>query len=92
MALDTIPNITGDSWGSYGQWRYGATPIEQAGGRASIPHVNGSSAGDTAPPWSPDNPLFWFAALLVLTGTGLFAISGNVRIAKSRAGASIGEA
>lgn len=92
MALDTVPNIFGDPWGNYGQFRYGVTPIEQAGGRASIPSVNGATGTGGPPPWSPENPLFWFAALLLATGTGMFAISGNVRIAKSRAGASIGEA
>jgi hypothetical protein len=87
--LDTAPTLTGDPWDAMGVFRYGTEPIRQAGARAVLPHVQ-SSANPDAPLWSPQHPLFWFAAVLVATGTGLFAVSGSVRVAKTKASASIG--
>lgn len=86
--MDTAPTLTGDPWGRF---KYGTLPIEQSGGRSHIPHVV-NDATDTPPPWSPDNPLFWFGAVLLATGFGLFAISGEVKVAKTKIAAGIGEA
>jgi hypothetical protein len=88
--LDRTPTLSGNGWDAYGAWRYGTEPIEQAGGRAHIPHVQ-SSAIPSAPPWSPQNPLFWFAALLLATGAGLFGVSGSVKVGKTTAAAEIGK-
>lgn len=88
MALDTSPMV-GDGWTGVG--KYGTLPIEQSGGRAHIPHVQ-NSIGNDVPPWSPDNPLFWFGAILLATGVGLFAISGEVKVAKTKVTGAIGSA
>lgn len=86
--LDTAPIINGDGWGV---GKYGTQRIEQTGGRVHLPHVQ-STAVDAAPPWSPDNPLFWFAAILLGTGLGMFAISGDLKVAKTKVSAGIGQA
>src|SRR5262249_11849843 len=86
MALDTTPTLVGDPW-----QRYGTDPVRPTGGKAMLPHVQ-SSATSHPPVWSPDNPLFWFGGLLLATGFGLFAISGSVKVAKTRVSGSVGEA
>lgn len=87
MAMDTAPVINGDGWGTF---KYGTIPIVQSGGRAHIPHVS-TDAHDNIAPWSPDNPLFWFGAVLLATGLGMFAISGEIKVAKTKIAAGIGE-
>lgn len=90
MPLDTAPQLSGDGWGGVG--KYGTVMIEQTGGRVNIPHTANSGALDSAPLWSPDNPLFWFGAVLLATGLGMFAISGDLKVAKTKVSAGIGQA
>jgi len=88
--MDTTPRIDGDGWGGVG--KLGTAMIEQTGGRVHIPHTGNSGATDSAPPWSPDNPLFWFGAVLLATGFGMFAISGELKVAKTKLSAGVGQA
>jgi hypothetical protein len=89
--MDGVPSMTGDPWGALGITRYGTEPIRPDDTlRVSIPHVQ-AGAGQSVPPWSPQHPLFWFGALLLATGAGLFAVSGSVRVAKTNASASVGK-
>lgn len=86
MPMDTAP-IMGDGWGV---GKYGTEPILQSGGRTHIPHV-ANAATETPPLYSPDNPLFWFGALLLGTGLGMFAISGDLKVAKTKFSAGVGK-
>lgn len=69
----------------------GASASSPAG--AAAPPLS-SSAGpaqtETAPPWHPDNPLFWFAGLLLVT-LGLAAGSSSVRLGPLRASVGAGK-
>ena len=50
----------------------------------------GGARAEHPPVWSPDNPMFWFGALLAVT-TGLMAFSTTfgVRVGKGRARAGL---
>ena len=52
------------------------------------------SAGPTTknqpPPWSPESPLFWFAAIAGVT-FGFVAVSTSVRVGPGRVSASLGK-
>lgn len=51
-----------------------------ASGPPALAKTAGTGALDQAnPPWSPDNPLFWFGVLLVVT-IGAAAVNASVRI------------
>jgi len=49
----------------------------------------GSAPTDQAPPWNPDNPLFWFAGILLVT-VGAIAANATVRVGKFKAGVGAG--
>jgi hypothetical protein len=88
--LDTVPSMTGEPFDNIGMFRYGVDPISRgAAARVTLPHVQ-SDANPDAPPWSPQHPLFWFGVVLAATGLGLFGVSGQVKIAKTKASASLG--
>lgn len=42
-----------------------------------------------APPWSPENPLFWFGVVAAVS-VGLMGYSTTVRVGSAKAGVSIG--
>lgn len=50
----------------------------------------GPGANNPGPPWSPQNPLFWFGGLLALT-LGFVAASTSVRIGPARASLDLGK-
>jgi hypothetical protein len=57
----------------------GSQPGGGSGGvTPGVAAAEGTRAGPTAPLWSPDNPLFWFAVLLVAAG-GFFHLSTRVK-------------
>ena len=70
---------------------FGFTPQNPGGTQTGM--ANGiqaaqisQTAGLAAPPWSPDNPLFWFAVLLGGTAAALL-YSGRVKVgATAKAG------
>jgi len=49
------------------------------------------NAVDHDPPWHPDNPLFWFGAVLAVT-FGLIAVSTSVKVGPFKAAVSAGDA
>jgi hypothetical protein len=49
----------------------------------------GPSQAVKTPPWSPDNPLFWFG-LLAAASIGLMGYSTTVRVGPAKAGVEIG--
>ncbi len=64
-------------------------PLPQAA--QPISTVGTTARGDWPSILSPHNPLFWFGALAAAS-LGLIAVGGNVRIAKAKVSASVGEA
>lgn len=74
--------------------RLGLKPVTGSStpGAATAPLAasRGPSRDETVPPWSPDNPLFWFGGLLLVT-VGLVAGSSSVRLGPLRAAISAGE-
>lgn len=68
----------------------GLPPGQSPAQTSAIPGI-GRSAGpsptDNAPPWSPDNPLFWFAVVAAAT-FGLMAVSVHIKVGPFKAGAS----
>lgn len=57
-------------------FNFGAPPSSSSVGVTNVP-VSPTPA--TAPQWSPDNPMFWFAALLVVAA-GCILYSGKVKV------------
>lgn len=49
----------------------------------------GPAAAVKAPPWSPDNPLFWFGVLAAVS-VGLMGYSTTVRVGPAKAGIQLG--
>jgi len=74
--------------------RLGLAPTSgsSTAGAAAAPLAlsGGPSRDDIAPPWSPDNPLFWFAGILLVT-VGLAAGATSVRLGPLRASVSAGK-
>ncbi len=67
----------------------GSGPDSGSGGVRSGMSGTVTTAGGAYPPlYSPDNPLFWFAALL-LAGAGLLTISMHVKGGPAKASVSI---
>lgn len=50
----------------------------------------GPSPAMSAKPWSPDSPLFWFAAVAAVT-FGLMAANVHIKVGPFKAGASAGK-
>lgn len=58
----------------------GVAPDQGSGGvTSSLDAAVSTRGGPTPPLWSPDNPLFWFAALLLGVG-GFIGVSGWVDV------------
>jgi hypothetical protein len=51
----------------------------------------GPAFSTKSPPWSPDNPLFWFGVVAAVS-VGLMGYSTTVRVGSAKAGVSIGSA
>lgn len=49
----------------------------------------GPAFSSKAPPWSPENPLFWFGVVAAVS-VGLMGYSTTVRVGSAKAGVSIG--
>jgi hypothetical protein len=84
------------TWAPAGPSKYGIDPagVQPPSPAQSELHsmATPSKVGaDEAKPWHPQNPLFWFAGILVVT-TGLAAFSTNVRVGEFKAGLSAGDA
>jgi hypothetical protein len=47
-------------------------------------------ANESAQPWNPANPLFWFAAIAAVT-FGLMAVSTTVRVGPAKGSVSLGK-
>jgi hypothetical protein len=50
----------------------------------------GPSLSVKSPPWSPDNPLFWFGVVAAVS-VGLMGYSTTVRVGPAKAGLEIGK-
>jgi hypothetical protein len=50
----------------------------------------GPSLAVKSPPWSPDNPLFWFG-VIAAASVGLMGYSTTVRVGPAKAGVAIGK-
>lgn len=50
----------------------------------------GPSVEVKSPPWSPENPLFWFG-LLAAASVGLMGYSTTVRVGPAKAGIEVGK-
>jgi hypothetical protein len=50
----------------------------------------GPSLEINSPPWSPENPLFWFG-ILAAASVGLMGYSTTVRVGPAKAGVEIGK-
>jgi hypothetical protein len=92
MALDLTPTLTGNPWDAIGPGRFGSSDDVLVSVPTGGSPGTANAIGAHPPVWSPQNPLFWFGGLLLATGFGLFAVGGNVRVGKTKASASIGEA
>lgn len=72
---------------------YGATPQAPSYGVAAPTQAMGTD--DIAAGWKglvdPNNPLFWFGAILLVT-VGAVGVAGSVRLGRARVAASIDEA
>lgn len=70
----------------------GGTPqADPQRGAPALAKSGGQGALDSgAPLWSPDNPMFWFAALLLVT-FGAAAVNANVRIGPVSSSVKLGK-
>ena len=64
-------------------------PLPQAAQPISTPGTTAS--GDLPSILNPQNPMFWFGALAAVS-LGLIGFGANVRIAKAKVSANVGEA
>jgi hypothetical protein len=55
---------------------------------AGVESAVATRTGNTAPPWSPDNALFWFAVIL-LASVGAISFSTSVKAGPIKGSASI---
>lgn len=65
------------------------TPTVTRDNVAATPSA-GPALASKAPPWSPDNPLFWFG-LIAAASVGLMGYSTTVRLGPAKAGVQIGK-
>lgn len=65
-------------------------PSAQVSTMPGVARASGPTTKNQPPPWSPDSPLFWFAALAGVT-FGFVAVSTSVRVGPGKVSASIGK-
>lgn len=58
-------------------------------GNVGIGRSAGPASHEQAPPWSPDNGMFWVGLFLLVT-VGAVAANANIRVTKFKVGASAG--
>jgi hypothetical protein len=75
---------------SYGLNPASAGPNSATSTAPSLAQIAGPIGTAAAPLWSPDNPLFWFGAILAVA-VGLIGVSTHVRVGPFSAGAAAGD-
>ncbi|MEU0788034.1 hypothetical protein ABZ341_41710 [Streptomyces sp. NPDC006173] len=84
----------------HGAWAIPTAASKYGGALAGAPVVSrdqtaatpsaGPSIAVKSPPWSPDNPLFWFG-VIAAASVGLMGYSTTVRVGPAKAGISVGK-
>jgi hypothetical protein len=90
--LPGAPGVPGGKQSAAGLYGLspGAPTTKTAG--ASLPRTSHTGGDYGVVPWSPDSPVFWFAAVAGLTILGITGASVRVRAFKRRASVDIGDA
>lgn len=70
--------------------RYGAGSTYTAAPSAAAPEIARGGLTANAPVWHPDNPLFWFGAV-ILAAFGLVGFATEFRAGPARAGLTLGD-
>jgi hypothetical protein len=88
-----VSTVTDDNWLGIGPaavtgFSDGSADRGSGGVTSGVDNTATTAAGPAAPLWSPDNPLFWLAGLLLAAG-GLIYVSGHVKAGPLSATASI---
>lgn len=87
MADGHLAWSTPNAASKYGGALAGA-PVATRDNIAATPSA-GPSLSSKSPPWSPDNPIFWFG-IVAAVSVGLMGYSTTVRVGSAKAGVQIG--